>query len=95
VIDSGAKEYFPEVGGAESAYRWWRRYTLTREVDDDDRAGGGILGVIGPGVGAASWVTSAGSKGSAGTRAIHPFRTFQADAQAPVGIVAEGKEENG
>src|SRR5712692_6186901 len=58
--------------------------------------GGGVLGVIGPGVGAGFVSDIRGfERDGRISRAIQALRAFLADAEAPVGIVTKGKDENG
>jgi hypothetical protein len=65
-------------------------------VGGDGRAGGGIFGVIRPGIGDGFMGDIEGFERDGRVPwAIQAFRPFLADAQAPVGIVAKSKEENG
>ena len=65
-------------------------------MNNDDRPGGGVFGVIGPGVGAGFMGNFGGlQRDRRIPRAIEAFRPFQADAQVPVGLVAKRKDENG
>ena len=65
-------------------------------MNGNGRAGGGIFGVIGPGI-SGGFVRDVGGlqrdRRIAG--AIHALRAFQADPQAPVRIVAKGQDEYG
>jgi hypothetical protein len=60
-------------------------------VDGDCRAGGGVLGVVGPGVGG-GFVGDLGSIQRDGrvAGAVEAFRALQANPEAPGRVVAEG-----
>jgi hypothetical protein len=69
---------------------------LSREVDGDGGAGGGVLGMISPGIGGGLVSDIGGFERDwrvAG--AIQTLRSFQAEAEAPIGIITKGKKKDG
>src|SRR5690242_1744766 len=72
------------------------RASLTRKMDGYGRASSGVLGMIGPGVRGSflsdfSWFQGDGRIAFA----VKPLRSFQADANTPIGLVAKAKKKNG
>jgi hypothetical protein len=72
------------------------RARLSREVDGDGGAGGRVLGMIGPGI-RCGLVSDIGGfeRDWRVTGAIQTLRSLQAKAEAPIGIITKGKEEDG
>jgi hypothetical protein len=65
-------------------------------MDGDKGASGGVFGVVGPGIGG-GFVCDFDrfERDRRIPRAIEPFRTLLANAQAPVGLVAKCQDEDG
>src|SRR5713226_437227 len=94
-------------GGPEGVLSgWWRHgsqrivcgisASFSREVEGDGSAGGGVFGVIGPGIGSGFVGDIGGFKRDwRVAAAIQAFRALLADAKTPVGSITEGKDENG
>src|ERR1700687_5917308 len=97
MIDGGTEEVFSR-GRRRGSQRVVRSVgtSFAGQVNGHSRAGGGVLGMIGPGIGGGFMGDIGGFERDGGVAgAIQAFGAFLANAEAPVGIVAKGKDENG
>src|SRR6266436_5542286 len=69
--------------------------SLAREMNGDGRAGSGVFGMIGPGIGGGFVRDFGGLKRNRGVaRTIETLRPLLANTEAPVGVVAEGQNKD-
>src|SRR6266478_3562689 len=70
--------------------------SLAREMNGDGRAGSGVFGMIGPGIGGGFVRDFGGLKRNRRvTGTIETLRALLANTEAPVGVVAEGQNKDG